>query len=130
MSDDPQLELIKEKLEKMIATEKKAAEPFPVENIDSLKSKLSNLSKLFSKEYEFSKGQFIKWKPSLKNKHKPRINEPAIVISLLDTPVYDKDKDSGSPYFLEPLDMVIGILEEDHDTFMLFYVDRRRFMPL
>ncbi len=128
MSDDPQLELIKKKLKKIISTEQRGNEPFPIEKVEKLKSKLTHLFSTLEEEHDFSIGQFVTWKPGLKNKFKPRINEPAIVVKILDKPVFDKDQDSGSPYFMEPLNMVVGILDEEHDVFMLFHVDKRRFM--
>jgi hypothetical protein len=103
--------------------------PFPIDAAEEVKSKLVQLEKQFSAQNKFTVGQFVTWKPGLKNKLKPRLNEPAIVVKLLDAPLYDQDQDSGSPYFMEPLDMVIGVLEEERHTLLLFHVDRRRFMP-
>ncbi|KAH3743134.1 hypothetical protein Pelo_15464 [Pelomyxa schiedti] len=71
-------------------------------------------------------GHLVKWKPTLKNKKKPEQDELAIVVSVLDTPVYDNATGSGSPYFMEPLDLRVAMLDNDGD-WMIFHFDKRRF---
>ena len=75
-----------------------------------------------------TKGMLVQWKPGLKNRKRPRPNEPGIVIEILENPVYDKENGSGSPYFNEPLDLVVGVIDEDDDL-SIFHYDKRRFMP-
>lgn len=83
--------------------------------------------------YEFKPGQLVGWKKGLKNRVKPSPQEPAMVISVLEEPIFDPERDSGTPYFREPLDMVVGVLqkekEEEDFTMWFFYVDKRRFQP-
>jgi hypothetical protein len=80
--------------------------------------------------YEFKPGQMVEWKQGLKNRVKPSLHEPAIVISVLEEPIFDTDRDSGTPYFKEPLDLVIGVFQEEEDANMFFfYVDKRRLQP-
>ena len=50
-------------------------------------------------------------------------------MKLLEPPEFDTDRDSGSPYFREPLDMVVGVIEEREGSLLCFYVDKRRFKP-
>ena len=38
-------------------------------------------------------------------------------------------QDSGTPYFNEPLDLILGLIDEEGD-FAIFYYDKRRFEPL
>ena len=76
---------------------------------------------------EFKKGQFVKWKKGLKNKKFPAEEQPAIVIEILDEPIYG-DFDSGTPYFREPLDLAIGFIGPRND-FLIFHYDKRRFEP-
>ncbi len=55
--------------------------------------------------------------------------EPAIVTAVRPTPVFDRSEaSSGSPYFQEPLSIVIGIHRED--DLLEFRVDGRRFEPV
>jgi hypothetical protein len=68
----------------------------------------------------------VKWKANLKNRKLPDKNQPAIVIAILDEPVISTDDESGSPYFLETLDIILGIVVDD-GTFLTFYYDSRRF---
>ena len=70
----------------------------------------------------------MKWKEHLKNRKLPHKNQPAIVIERLAIPVISTDNESGSPYFLETLDIILGIIVGD-GTFLTFYYDSRRFEP-
>jgi len=75
---------------------------------------------------KFEPGEFVTWKQCLQNKNKPTTNHPAIVVQMLEQPLYDSSDDSASPYYREPLDMIVGVLSGDNNL-MLFHVDSRRF---
>jgi hypothetical protein len=92
------------------------------EHLTQLKVVCSN----FLRKESFEVGQLVKWKDNLKNRKLPYKNQPAIVVALLDEPVTNNEEESGSPYFLEPLDIILGIIVDD-GTFMTFYYDSRRF---
>ena len=70
----------------------------------------------------------MKWKRDLKNRRRPAYDEPVIVIEVLRTPVFDERGESSSPYFREPLDVVLGLVDEDGD-FICYHFDSRRFEP-
>jgi hypothetical protein len=90
---------------------------------------LKQLADRLDEHHAFVKGQFVAWKPGLKNKSAPHYGEPAIVTAVLPTPVFDQSEpSSGSPYFQEPLSIVIGIHRED--DLLEFRVDGRRFEPV
>ncbi len=91
-------------------------------HLDQLKAACNS----FLKKESFEVGQIVKWKKDLKNRRLPYTNQPAIVISILDEPVISKENESGSPYFLETLDIILGIIT-DEGTFLTFYYDSRRF---
>jgi hypothetical protein len=91
--------------------------------------KLSSAYRIFHEKSEFKEGQLVEWKEGLKNKLRPRPGEPAIVMELLKTPEFDTERDSGTPYFREPLDMVVGVIEENDGNLLCFHVDKRRFKP-
>jgi hypothetical protein len=91
-------------------------------------TKLRSLSARFLTEYTFRKGDFVVWKEELKNKIRPAYNEPCVVIDILSTPIYDKEKSAGTTYLNEPLDLVLGVLDSDGD-FIVFHYDKRRFQP-
>ena len=80
----------------------------------------------FLKKESFQVGQLVKWKKTLKNRKIPYENQPAIVVTVLDEPITEGKEESGSPYFREPLDIVLGIID-DENTFLTFYYDSRRF---
>jgi len=74
----------------------------------------------------FRVGDIITWKEGLRNKKHPEAGDPAIVVKVLDEPIYDVASGAGSPYFNEPLQIIIGIIDEDGD-FLCFHSDLRRF---
>lgn len=100
-----------------------------IENVPEHISKLRRAKEMFDKVYDFIPGDLVVWKKGLRNKARPALNEPAIVMQILDTPLRDQNKqDSGTPYFNEPLDLVLGLIDEDGE-FALFHYDKRRFEP-
>ncbi len=92
------------------------------EYITNLKVACKNL---LQKE-TFEIGQIVKWKNSLKNRRLPHNNQPAIVVEILDEPVVSTEDEVGSPYFLENLNIILGIIVDD-GSFLTFYYDSRRF---
>jgi hypothetical protein len=95
------------------------------EDVDHLKQ----LNESFLKKYYFEKNQIVKWKPALRNRLFPLKNQPAIVVDLLKEPVFNSDRKTGSPYFREPLDIILGFIDEQQGYFITFYYDSRRFKP-
>jgi hypothetical protein len=87
---------------------------------------LKSACESFLRKETFEVGQIVKWKKNLKNRKIPHNNQPAIVIAILDEPVSSTDDESGSPYFLETLDVILGIIVDD-GTFLTYYYDSRRF---
>jgi hypothetical protein len=80
-------------------------------------------------KHSFRPGMLVMWKPGLKNRRWPENGEPIIVVSLLDTPVFD-NQESGSTYFREPLDMVIGVFldsGEHREMFLTFHACSERY---
>ncbi|QTA91904.1 hypothetical protein [Desulfonema magnum] len=122
-------EMIKRRLSAFIAEQKKLAEPVSEDKRKKIAEKLNTVYDVFLENYEFKEGQLVEWKQGVKNRVRPRLREPAVIIKLLETPEFDTEKDAGTPYFKEPLDMIIGVLEEDEDNLLFFHVDKRRFKP-
>ncbi|MBK5963333.1 hypothetical protein CCR95_04315 [Thiocystis minor] len=87
---------------------------------------------LLIQPHRFAPGDLVTWKPGLKNHRIPRYGHPAVVVELLETPVFDSDRDAGSPYFREPCDVVLGLLIDDgpaRGELLTFHFDCRRFQP-
>lgn len=82
----------------------------------------------FSEKHNFEKFQIVKWKTGLKNRKLPFENQPAIVVDILNPPLIHKEE-AGSPYFREPLDILLGFIDEIDDDFVVFHFDSRRFEP-
>jgi len=74
----------------------------------------------------FQPGDLVQWKPGLKNKKLPKADQLAVVVEMLPVPVSDEEKSASGSYFLEPLDMKLGLIDEDGD-FVIFHYDSRRF---
>ena len=82
-------------------------------------------------KHTFSAGMVLTWKPGLKNRKWPAYGKPLIVVSLLESPVFDTDE-AGSTYFREPLDMVIGLFldaGEHRGEFLTFHASSERYQP-
>jgi len=90
---------------------------------------LKQLNALFSTKYVFEKNQIVRWKKGLQNRRLPAKNQPAIVMDVLHPPILSSEEQSGSPYFREPLDIVLGFIDESDGDFMAFHYDSRRFEP-
>ena len=79
----------------------------------------------FNQKNTFKPGDIVKWKPGMKHK---RSDGPFIVVEVLDGPIVDTENGAGTPYFREPLDLVLGsFLNGD---FVTFYYDSRRMQPV
>ena len=92
-------------------------------------AKLIELAERLDAPHSFTKGQIVIWKPGLKNRAFPDYGEPAIVTAVLPTPLFDPGEASAaSPYFQEPLTLVIGTFQDD--DLVEFRVDGRRFEPV
>lgn len=118
---DEKMEIIKELLKR----QKVSRSNITIEDKTELLKKRFNA---FTEINEFVVGDLVKWKPGLRNKGTIEYDEVAIVVEVLDPPIYDEEKGAGSPYYREPLNLVLAFLDSDND-FITFHTDKRRFMP-
>jgi len=84
----------------------------------------------FTNRHEFAPGDLVTWKVGMRNKRIPRYGQPAVVIERLAKAVRDGERDAGSPYFQEPLDVVLGVICDEaplRGEFLCFAYDSRRF---
>jgi len=128
MSNKPYVdEIIKAMKERAedISEEDQTDQEYGTEHINQLKLSCQTLME----SHNFEVGQLVKWKKMLKNKKLPRQNQPAIVVKVLAEPIIQGEHDPGSTYFLEPLDIILGVIDSD-GVFLTFYHDSRRFEPL
>lgn len=79
-------------------------------------------------EKSLQSGMLVQWKPGMKNRRTPDYDVPMIVVEVLESPIIDSAFDSGSVYFRERLDIILGFLDED-DEFCTLHYDSRRFEP-
>ena len=85
-------------------------------------SRLKKAEKDFNEATIFDVGDIVEWKPGMRNK---RSEGPFVVIEVLREAALAETKDGGSPYFREPLDIVLGHFDSDGD-FMIYHYDSRR----
>jgi hypothetical protein len=74
-------------------------------------------------------GMLVQWKPGLKNKKTPAYGSPAVVLEALTPPFLNTQSEPYTPYFREPLGIVIGVIDEDDGELLTWHVDARRFQP-
>ncbi len=90
---------------------------------------LQELHAKLNERHAFKEGDLARWKSGLKNKRRPVDREPCIVIEVLEETIYNMPEGgAGSAYFREPLDMLVGIVDDDEEL-VIYHVDSRRFEP-
>jgi hypothetical protein len=89
---------------------------------------LKELYEAFERAHSFQPGQIVRWKKGLKNRKRPDYDEPVVVISTWNDPLYDQTQESGSTYFREPLTIILGMIDNDGEL-ISFHFDSRRFEP-
>lgn len=92
--------------------------------------KMQDLVASFHRADRFKTGDIVRYKHGLKNKRGPAYDVPAIVVEVLESPRENRDASSGSTYFHERLDMIIGYFldaEPEDESLAFFHVDSRRF---
>lgn len=77
---------------------------------------------------KFNSGDLVQWKSGMQIRPMPGSNEPAVVIRQLSEPVFDSTLDASSPYFHEPLDLILGCLGIQ-GQFLVFHFPSYRFEP-
>ena len=105
--------------------------PFESPNVSLAKGLVERFEALQTR-HVFKPGDLVVWKPGLLNRRFPKDNCPAVVVEVLATPIHDQELDSGSTYYREPLDVVLGVFAEDEGRspmFMTWHFDSRRFQP-
>jgi hypothetical protein len=83
----------------------------------------------YKQKHEFEPGQLVKWKPGLRNKQLPQYGLPAIVLEVPAEAVINTAEPTDSPYFREPLNLVLGVIDVEGDL-AVFHYDAQRFEPL
>ncbi len=78
--------------------------------------------------HEFAAGQLVRWKAGLRNKRLPEYGQLAVVMGMLDETVINATEPADSPYYREPLDLVLGVVEESGDL-ACYHFDSHRFEP-
>lgn len=80
--------------------------------------------------HQFAPGDLVTWKAGLCNRRAPKPGQPAVVIEVLEQPVFDSEIISGSTYFREPLDIILGVIwDEEHGRgdFVTFHFNSQYF---
>ena len=96
---------------------------------EEIKERLIASRKNYEQRSEFKPGDIVVWKPFLKNRRFPKYGQLGIVMEVLKQPIFDDEKNSGSPRFKEPLTLKVGIID-GYGEFETFYYDKNRFQLL
>jgi hypothetical protein len=83
----------------------------------------------FDVVHNFQRGDLVQWKAGMKNRIKPDLGQPAIVMEVLAEPLFHAGAQPGSQLFREPLDILLGIINSEDGAFLIFHFDKRRFEP-
>lgn len=110
-----------------------AVDTYKADDADEQRSRINRLRLLELEaslriHHELEPGDLVCWKDGLRNKRRPADGEAAVVVARLADPVFDSEEGAGSAYFREPLDLIVGLLDEDGD-FVHYHVDQRRMQP-
>lgn len=92
---------------------------------------LDRYHQLTGVQHVLQAGMIVTWKSGLKNRRWPAYSKPGVVVKMLDSPVFDTDE-SGSTYYREPLDMIIGFFVdsgEHRGDFLVFHANSERYQP-
>lgn len=87
--------------------------------------KLIAMCRLFNEKHTFAVGDIVGWKPGMSNRN---VDGPFVVVKVLQVPITDAESNSGSQYFNEPLDVVLGHINS-RGEFVVHHHDSRRFEP-
>ena len=88
--------------------------------------RLSFLYEQYQEKRRFKPGQLVQWKLGMRYRELPNYKQPAVVIQHLNKPIIFTQVESGSPYYREPLDLIIGVVDESGD-FLRMHADSQRF---
>jgi hypothetical protein len=80
-------------------------------------------------EKSLQPGMLAQWKPGMKNRKMPEYGVPMVVVEILAEPIVDATFDSGSIYYRERLDVILGFIDGDDRDFSVLHYDSRRFEP-
>lgn len=94
----------------------------PTQDLNRLQELQNSLCNV---KYDFAPGQLVDYKQGLKNK---KASGPFVVIEVLPEAVAGTSDESGSTYFREPLDIILGNCNADGEL-VVFHYDSRRFQP-
>lgn len=126
MDDTEKMTLLAKALKGFISSTKTVFSP---EEIREKAAALANAFTKFNEAYIFTPGSLVCWKDGLKNRKLPAYDEPAIVVSVTDgAETSISDKGPETPYYKEPLDLQLAIIDNDGD-FVVYHYDKRRFKP-
>jgi hypothetical protein len=89
-------------------------------------SELKACFEAFKYKNTFKEGDLVCWKKNMVNRRKPHEGDPAIVVKVYEEPIFETEQDAGTPTFMEPYDIALGILDKDRD-FVVYHFDSRRF---
>lgn len=78
-------------------------------------------------QHDLKPGDLVQWKEGMKNRRNPEYGQPVVLVEIL-SGKRSEVTDSGTPYYNEPLDAAIGIVDNDGD-FLIYHMNLKRLEP-
>lgn len=103
-------------------------EPAPPDKAEEQKL-LTDAEEALGEHHDFRAGQLVEWKTTLRNRQLPEYGQAAVVLEVLNEPAVNESEPADSPYYREPLDLILGVIDGNGDL-AAFHFDGRRFKPL
>jgi|SRR5216684_775373 len=100
----------------------------PILTVEQQRQTLRETFERLNVRHAFVPGQIVRWKPGLRHRLLPAPEQLAIVLEVLQQPIYDQIPDSNQINFREPLDIRLGVLGPFGDL-VPYWFDSRRFEP-
>ncbi|MHA7291513.1 hypothetical protein ACX80V_17995 [Arthrobacter sp. MDT3-24] len=89
---------------------------------DDYAQRLEALHAAYAAANEFSQGDFVQWKPHMRNRRFPFYGRPAVVVEVLDSPL---SQTADGELLDEPANIRLGVLHPDEEfTVHLFNSNR------
>lgn len=99
---------------------------------DDLGDILQQRYRLYVEQHHFTPGDLVTWKSGMRDRRCPLYGQPAVVVEVLSAPIQDSEQETGSCYFRQQLDLVLGVIQDigtNRGEMLTFHFDSHRFRP-
>jgi hypothetical protein len=94
-----------------------------------LRERMLAAERSLSEKCDYLAGDLVVWKDGMRNRGFAACGEPMLCAEILKKPVEDQHSDSKTPWFHEPLNVRVGVIDGEGD-YLCYFVDGRRLRKL